>query len=152
MEATGTNRRPTGKKLSLPWHITNSPVLPPISSTMTKIFGIQRSRSLLSHILGPSYGCMPTHFCTIWVNRAQIFVLLHSTVFAVKAFSLGLPCYLSLDCVSLVTVVRVAFCLSFSIFAIVTQNLDFRHEMSASLSAAENEEHSGKFFFCSGSN
>ena len=113
---------------------------------MTKIFGIQRSRSLLSHILGPSYGCMPTHFCTIWVNRAQIFVLLHSTVFAVKAFSLRLPCYLSLDCVSLVTVVRVAFCLSFSIFAIVTQNLDFRHEMSASLSAAENEEHSGKFF------
>ena len=64
---------------------------PPISSAMTTIFGIQRSRSLLSHILGPSYGCMPTHFCTIWVNRAQIFVLLHSTVFAVKAFSLGVP-------------------------------------------------------------
>ena len=84
------------EKLSLPRHITNSPGLPPISSTMTKIFGIQWSRSLLSHILGPSYGCMPTHFCTIWVKRAQIFVLLHSTVFAVKHSPSGtlLPCYL----------------------------------------------------------
>ena len=86
------------EKLSLPRHITNSPVLPPISSTMTKIFGIQWSRSLLSHILGPSYGCMPTHFCTIWVRRAQIFVLLHSTVFAVKHSPSGtlLPLFVQL--------------------------------------------------------